>query len=129
MGCNKLLQKENNIYYVDKWAVGCDGNITAVTLRSDTVGVAEEAFAYRSTLMSIYIPASLHYIGRRAFFNSQTNLEIIEVESENAYYYSEGCCSDACLLYDKATHKIIAKQKNCMYAHRNTEWHEDHVWY
>jgi hypothetical protein len=44
-GCEQLLQKENGIHYVGKWAVGCDSGITAITLRSDTIGVAEDAFS------------------------------------------------------------------------------------
>ena len=106
-GCDKLVQKENGVHYVGKWAVGCDSGITAITLRSDTIGVAEDAFSYESSLKSIYIPASVKYIGNNAFENSNTSLTTVTVESTNTAYYSQNNC-----LYDKATNEIIIAHKN-----------------
>lgn len=106
-GCEQLRQKENGVHYVGKWAVGCDSGITAITLRSDTIGVAEDAFKNQSALVSIYIPASVKYIGNNAFKDSNTSLTTVTVESTNTAYYSQNNC-----LYDKATNKIIIAHKN-----------------
>ena len=106
-GCDKLLVKENSIHYVDKWAVGSESNITAITLRSDTVGIAEKSFANLSSLVSIYIPTSVKYIGEEAFYNSNSSLETVTVENTNAAYFSRDNC-----LYEKSTNKIIIAHKN-----------------
>ncbi|MCM1438068.1 MAG: leucine-rich repeat domain-containing protein [Roseburia sp.] len=68
-GCNKLIQKENGVLYVDKWIIDCDNTVTEVTLRNDTKGIADSAFSYCSKLTSITIPDSVTYIGNYAFEN------------------------------------------------------------
>ena len=42
--CNMLIAKENGVYYVDKWVVGHDSSIVAVSIRADTVGLAYGVF-------------------------------------------------------------------------------------
>ena len=68
-GCDKLIQTENGVQYVDKWVVGCDTNVTSVTLRSKTVGIGNYAFLSCSGLTSITIPSSVKEIGIGAFYN------------------------------------------------------------
>lgn len=65
--CPNLLQAERGIVYADKWVVSCAGDISAAVLRSDTLGIADEAFCESETLTSIELPASVRYIGHRAF--------------------------------------------------------------
>ena len=65
--CTSLIQKENGVSYVDKWVVDCDTSVTSVTLRADTVGIADDAFYYCTSLTSINIPASVKSIGKHAF--------------------------------------------------------------
>ena len=66
-GCSKLIQTEGEVRYVDKWVVGYDESVTSVTLRSDSVGIADFAFHDCSSLTSITIPDSVKHIGDRAF--------------------------------------------------------------
>lgn len=66
-GCRGLIQTENGVQYVDKWVVGFDESVTSVTLRSDTVGIAEKAFFACSRLTRITIPNSVTSIGGSAF--------------------------------------------------------------
>ena len=66
-GCNNLIQIENGISYVDKWAIGIDTNPTSITLRDDTVGIATNAFYNCSNLTSVTIPDSVTSIGDYAF--------------------------------------------------------------
>ena len=44
-GCTNLIQKENGVCYVDKWIVACDTSVTSVTLRKNTIGIANSALA------------------------------------------------------------------------------------
>ncbi len=78
LGCTKLIQKENGIYYVDKWVVDSDKTLESITLRSDTVGLAENAFLNCAVLTDIAIPNGLQIIGRSAFrlCNSLTSIKI-----------------------------------------------------
>ena len=55
--------------YVDRWVVECDTSITKVELKADTVGVADSAFFWCSSLTSITIPDSVTSIGDGAFGN------------------------------------------------------------
>ena len=67
-GCYNLIQKENGVSYVGKWAIDCDTSVTTVTLRNNTVGIAENAFFCCSNLKSITIPNSITSIGEWAFY-------------------------------------------------------------
>ena len=66
-GCNKLIQKEGNVHYVDQWAIDCDSSATEVTLRVGTKGITNSAFSGRTKLKSVTIPESVMCIGRYAF--------------------------------------------------------------
>ena len=67
-GCNGIVQKENGVSYVDKWAIACDTSVTSITLRENTVGIGASAFSGCSGLTSITIPNSVTSIGASAFF-------------------------------------------------------------
>ena len=75
-GCDSLIQKENGVCYVDKWAISFDGSCANVTLRNDTTGIADyafsetytnHAFSERCRLRGITIPNSVTSIGAWAF--------------------------------------------------------------
>ncbi len=106
-GCDKLLQKENGVYYVGTWVVGREANISSVVLRSDTVGISESGISSCSSLVSVYIPASVKYINENAFQYSNTVLETITVETGNTAYFSSNNC-----LYDKGSNEIIVAHKD-----------------
>ena len=77
-GCDKLIQKENSISYVGKWVVGCADSATSVTLRDDTIGIAEKAFYDCRYLTQVTIPSGVTYIGKGAFLECE-NLNYIEL--------------------------------------------------
>lgn len=66
-GCDKLIQTEKGVQYVDKWAIGCNRPRTNVTLRADTVGIAVKAFWGTSRLSRVKIPDSVIKINTGAF--------------------------------------------------------------
>lgn len=65
---SKLLMDhapENGIYYVDHYAITAE-DLTHVTIKEGTVGLAEELFYY-SNIKSVTLPDSLRSIGNDAF--------------------------------------------------------------
>ena len=66
-GCTQLLEIEKGVSYVDKWAVDFDDSVAEVTLRNDTVGIADNTFSGCENLTSIVIPDKVTTIGRSAF--------------------------------------------------------------
>lgn len=69
-GCSALIKTEGGVHYVDKWVVGCDKNVTEVTLRADTKGIANWAFRNCVSLTGVTIPDSVTVIGEYAFAES-----------------------------------------------------------
>ena len=86
-GCDNLIHVENGVSYVDRWVIDCDTSRTAVTLRENTVGIADNAFSGCSNLKSITIPDSVTSIGSYAF-EGCTSLAKITVDDDNEYYTS-----------------------------------------
>ncbi|MBR7112251.1 MAG: leucine-rich repeat domain-containing protein [Clostridia bacterium] len=80
-GCTKLIQTENGVSYVDRWVVGHDSAIANVTLRSNTRGIADDVFNRHVNLVSITIPASVIFIGARAFASCSSLKSVIIVEN------------------------------------------------
>jgi hypothetical protein len=74
----------NSVVYVDKWAVGMNGTgPDDVEFRTDTVGIANEAFYSfypTSNITSINIPSSVTTIGRSAF-NRCVNLVSVSFDT------------------------------------------------
>ncbi len=66
-GCSKIKQTESGVRYVDKWVIGCDDSASNVSLRNNSVGIADNAFSRCSGLTSITIPDSVTSIGSYAF--------------------------------------------------------------
>ena len=66
--CTGIIEKENGIYYVDKWVIDSDKSIKSVILRNDTVGIGCSAFLNCSILTSITIPDGVTSIGAEAFY-------------------------------------------------------------
>ena len=66
-GCTQAIKIENGVGYVDKWAVDFDDSVTEVTLRNDTVGIADSAFFGYYRLTTVVIPDSVKAIGGNAF--------------------------------------------------------------
>ncbi len=92
-GCDNLIQTENGVRYVDKWSIVFDNSVTAVTLRSDTIGIGSNAFYNCSGLTSITIPHSVTSIGDYAFAycSGLTSITIPDsvTSIENSAFY--GC--------------------------------------
>ena len=74
-GCTAFLQQEGGVTYAGKWAVACDPAVTAVTLRNDTVGIAQGAFVNCADLMSVSIPDSVKSISANAFVECDNLLQ------------------------------------------------------
>ena len=85
-GCDEVIQVENGVNYVDKWVVGYDNTVKQVTLRKDTVGIADQAFhTYYSssdTLTDITVTNNVSVIGYRAFANTKLNNISFEANSQ-----------------------------------------------
>ena len=64
--CVGLLQEENGVFYVGKWAVDADKEREELVLRSGTVGLAEDLFFASNTLVRVTLPNSLQYICEEA---------------------------------------------------------------
>ncbi len=68
LGCDALTERAGGVSYSGRWAITCEASVTAVQLKSGTVGIGDTAFADCSALKSIYIPDSVSDIGARAFY-------------------------------------------------------------
>ena len=95
-GCINLIQKVDGVGYVDKWVVDCDSSVTAANLRSDTVGIADDAFYGCKTLKSVTIPDSVTSIGSYAFegCSSLTSVTIGNGVTSIGNYAFSGCTAE-----------------------------------
>ena len=64
-----LENQITDIKYAGKWVVDCNENVTEVEIKSDTVGIANNAFEDCTSLTEITIPDSVTSIGNWAFDN------------------------------------------------------------
>jgi hypothetical protein len=129
-GCSGIIEKENGVNYVDKWAVGFDRTVSSVTLRDNTVGIADTAFRMATGLGSIELPSSVEIIGSYAFaYSGITSIEIpssainiqfdaftgcdaldsITVEEGNSKYHSTGNC-----VIETESRTLVFGLKNCV---------------
>ncbi len=95
----KVIEEENNIYYVGKWVVGSVYYPSTVTFRNDTVGIARNALDGRFT--SVTIPYHIKHITPGAF-TSCSSLATINVASNNPNY-----CSVNGVLFSKDKNTLI----------------------
>ena len=101
-GCPEtLFTKSGGVLYAGDWAVGYDSSAAEITLRPDTAGIADMAFAHCAALTELYIPAGVRGIGEDAFIGC-TTLTSITVDEANARYMS----ADG-VLYDKPAMRIL----------------------
>ncbi len=63
----QLMENQDGINYVGKWAVGYDEDITSAEIREGTRGIADYAFSGNDNLSNINLPEGLMYIGNSAF--------------------------------------------------------------
>ncbi|MGN0443771.1 MAG: leucine-rich repeat protein [Acutalibacteraceae bacterium] len=66
-----------DVKYVGNWAVDCDQDVTSVSIKSGTVGIADGAFYYCISLENITIPNSVTSIGNSAFYYCESLKSII----------------------------------------------------
>ena len=72
-GCDKLIQKENGIYYVDGWVVDANTSIAKAAIKEGTRGIADSAFWGCISLTSITIP----FVGEKKDGSGNTNFGYI----------------------------------------------------
>jgi hypothetical protein len=77
-GCSGIIQSEDEIVYVDKWAIGSSTSIVTANLREDTIGIADSSFNGRSKLTSVNIPEGVTSIGTNAFYKC-SKLESVNI--------------------------------------------------
>ncbi len=97
----KIVENKDGVLYVDKWVVGCDEteeDVAYVTLREDTVGIADSAFL---NLKSIVVPASVRWIGDMALVAN--GMVSVTVDDSNPKYHDAGNC-----IIETATQTLIA---------------------
>ena len=79
--CTLLIKEENGVSYVGNWAITCNEETTAPTLKEGTVGICSDAFFNRSNLTNITLCDGLKYIGKSAFYGCKALSEITLPES------------------------------------------------
>ncbi len=96
-GCsNDLFEFEGGIYYIDNWAIAYDKSTASVSLRQNTVGMANSLFRDASKLEAVVIPSSLTRISYRAFnnCNALTKVTVHDDLISIASKAFEGCNND-----------------------------------
>jgi hypothetical protein len=109
------------LIYVDKWLVGgaATMTVTSITLSSDTVGIADYAFANNESLKLLTIPNknSLRYIGRGAFCRA-SKLDMVDLSMTNVRriedYTFYACTSISQIKLPRLTSVGRAAFYNCM---------------
>ena len=75
-GC---IENENGIYYVDKWAVGCDSDIEEAYIRTGTVGTTDYLFSDAEKLSVLSVPYSCVHIGRYLAVGQAAPIERVDL--------------------------------------------------
>ena len=63
--------------YVGKWVVECNSDATSISIKKNTVGIADSTFESCYSLSTISLPDSIKYIGDSAF--SGTSIETLDI--------------------------------------------------
>ena len=61
-GCTNLIEKENGLYYVDRWVIDADDDITEAVFRDDTIGIVSDAFEDCDLITDIDLPDSILHL-------------------------------------------------------------------
>ena len=107
---NQSSNWTNGLLYLGNWLIGSEGWISTANIRPGTVGIADEAFASRTSLYSVTLPDSLESIGHWAFYGCQ-NLGYVKLPGsvkhigthaflETGYYYNSANWSGDYLYLD-----------------------------
>jgi hypothetical protein len=67
--CTALIEQENGVHYVGKWATGCDSDVSSVSLRAGTRGIADRVFENCDNLITVTIPDGVIIINYGAFYS------------------------------------------------------------
>ena len=71
-----LENQTTDVKYAGKCVIDCNTNVTEVEIKSDTVGIADDAFYSCKSLTEVTIPDSVTNIGEDAFFNCTSLTEV-----------------------------------------------------
>ena len=93
-GCTGLLQTHAGVHYAGNWAVGADRDITTLSLRAGTLGIADLAFFGCTSLTTAAVGAHIAYIGQNPFAYCPA-LSTLSVDAGHASYRSP---SSSCIL-------------------------------
>ncbi len=85
LGSDKVVEIENGVHYVDKWAIGHDSLISYAVIREGTVGIANIAFANNEKLLGVTIPSSMQKICDNAFSNCWRMEQILFIGTEEQW--------------------------------------------
>lgn len=94
--CDKLFKKENGIYYVDNWAVGCDNTAPRdLRIKSGTVGIAlqhlgspDETRVYPESVIipdSVKHVTSTCYAKKLVYMGTQEGLDLLKRSSPDFF--------------------------------------------
>lgn len=76
-GCMGVIQIENGVKYVDRWAIECDTFAPSVVLRRDTVGIGCNAFSCCVRLRRMKLPTGVRHVSTCAFSNCKSLKSIV----------------------------------------------------
>lgn len=90
-----INNQTTDVKYAGKWAVDCNSNITSVSIKNDTVGIAGHVFENCESLTSVTIPNSVTSIGDCAFqeCTSLTSVNIPDSVTSIGYQAFGSCTS------------------------------------
>lgn len=74
--CNALFEGQGEIKYADNWVIYASAETENVVIKDGTVGIAYEAFSNCPEIRTVYIPDSVKYIGKSAFYGANKLTDI-----------------------------------------------------
>ena len=75
-GCNNVIEDQDGVQYIERWVVGYSDIAKSITLRPDTIGIADYAFWDCEKRFSIVIPDSVISIGEDAFSGCENMTDV-----------------------------------------------------
>lgn len=92
--CSNAVVTVNGIKYVDNWAIGYDSTsyMTSLSFRTNTIGVAEQAFKNNIKIKEVVLNKEMKYIGEYAFYQCSYLTKVrgensVEEIRSRAFYY------------------------------------------